>query len=284
MPYPTPSDQDHINTNSINIDSLTKALKTVTTPAEIGPNICGSLQCKIDTGASGNVMPLHIYAKLFLRCFTTDCKPTRPHLCDTRLTAYNGSNIPQFEALDTAIEWTTKGHQCSKHLQTRWYVADNTGPAILGLPSSSKVGIVQLNWAVKLNSRHDLTSPPNSSKVFTKVYPDWFEGIGQFPGTYHITLHDDAKSVVHEPRKCQIAMQPLVHEKLDVFIDQGVTFLVEEPTDLVSSLAYSSKANGKLWVCLDPKDLNTATEHDHYKTPTLEEITQELAKAPDSPS
>ena len=139
MPYPAPSDPEHINITALNIDALTEAWATVTMPAEIGPNHCGSLSCKVNTGASGNVMPLSIFAKLFPRCITTNGKPTRLHTYDTKLTAYNRSNIPQFGALDTAIEWTPKGHQHSKHLQTRWYVADSPGPAILGLPSSSKL-------------------------------------------------------------------------------------------------------------------------------------------------
>ena len=52
---------------------------------------------------------------------------------------------------------------------------------------------------------------------------------------------------------------------------------MEEPTDWVSSLAYSWKANGKLRVCLDPQDVNKAIKRDHYKTPTVEEITHLLA-------
>ena len=118
------------------------------------------------------------------------------HPSDTTLTAYNGSNIPQFGALDTATDWTPRGHQCSKHLQTRWYAAENPRPAIFGLPSSSKLGIVQLNCTVKFTSRHDplippkkpttkhakvkhdLTSPLNSSEDLIKAYPAWFEGIG----------------------------------------------------------------------------------------------------------
>ena len=162
-------------------------------------------------------------------------------------------------------------------------------------PLLIKTWIVQLNCAVKLTSRcdqsslpkkhtiecakdrHDLTSPLNSSEDLIRAYPYQFEGIGWFPGAYHITLWDDAKPVVHAPRKCLITMQPLVHEKLEEFINQGIIVLVEEPTDWVSSLAFSSKANDKLWVCLNPKDLNAAIRHDDYKTPTVEEITHELA-------
>ena len=125
--------------------------------------------------------------------------------------------------------------------------------------------------------RDNATSPLNSSRNLIKAYWNWFEGICWFLKTYHITLHDDAKPVVHAPRQCPIAKQPLVHEKLDEFIKQGITVPVEEPTDWVSSLAYSWKANGKLQVCLDSKDLNTAIRHDNNKTPTVEEITNELA-------
>ena len=69
-------------------------------------------------------------------------------------------------------------------------------------------------------------------------------------------------------------MWPLVHEKLDEFLEQGIIVPVEEPMDWVSSLAYSWKTNGKLRVCLDQKDVNKAIRRDHYK---IEEITHQLA-------
>ena len=249
-------------------------------PADIGPN--------------HHVMPPCIFAKLFPSHITTDGKPTGLHPCKTRLTAYNGSNTPQFRALDIAIKWIPKGHQHSECLQTIWYVAGSPGPTILGLTSSSKLGIVQLNCAVKLINRcdpasppkkpttehtkvwHDLTSLLNSSEDLIKAYPNQFDSIGRFSWTYYITLSDEAKPVAHPPRKSPIAMWPLVHEDLDEFLGQGIIVPVEEPTNWVSSLVCSWKANGKLWVCLDPKDLNAAIRHDHYKTPAVEEITHEL--------
>ena len=117
----------------------------------------------------------------------------------------------------------------------------------------------------------------NTKEDLIKAYPDRLEGIGRFPGTYHITLRNDAKPIVHAPRKCPIAMRPLVREKLDEFLEQGIIVPVEEPTDWVSSLAYSWKANGKLRVCLDPRDVNKAIKRDHYKISTIEEITHQLA-------
>ena len=52
---------------------------------------------------------------------------------------------------------------------------------------------------------------------------------------------------------------------------------MEEPTDWVSPLTYSWKANRKLRVCLDLRDVNKAIKRDHYKTPTVEEVTHLLA-------
>ena len=119
----------------------------------------------------------------------------------------------------------------------------------------------------------------NSSKDLIAAYPVHFEGIGHFPRMYTTHLHDDAKPVIHAPHKCLIAMCLLMCEKLDEFLEQEIIVPVTEPTDWVSPLAYSWKANGKFWVCLDPKDLNAAICHDHYHTPTLDEITHELSSS-----
>ena len=201
-------------------------------------------------------MPLHTFAKLFPRRINDDGSPRGLKSSMTCLTAYNGSKIPQFGTLDTAIDWTPKGQKVTNHLQTRWHIADTPGPAILRLPSCAKLGIVELNCAVNLQKKklvqqkkpttecgkvnkdlQDLKPPPlNTKEDLIKAYSDRFEGIGHFPGTYHITLCSDAKPIIHAPQKCPIAMQPLVWEKLDEFMEQGIIVPVEEPMDWVSSL------------------------------------------------
>ena len=191
-------------------------------------------------------------------------------------------------------------------------MADTSGPAILGLPSSSKLGVMQMNCALQFTCKQEDTPylprrptteygkatgdllhlqklavqhrqsplpPLNSSKDLIATYPNHFEGIGCFPRTYTIHLHDNTKPVIHAPRKYPIAMHPLVCEKLDEFLKQEITVPVTEATDWASLLAYSWKANEKIWVCLDPKDLNVAIHHDHYHTPTLDEITHKLGSS-----
>ena len=94
---------------------------------------------------------------------------------------------------------------------------------ILGLPACHRLRIVELNCAVNLlqkklmqqktsTTEHqkvqddlEKLKPFSSREDLINAYPDCFEGIRRFPGTYHITLRKDARPVVHAPRKCPIA-------------------------------------------------------------------------------
>ena len=62
-------------------------------------------------------------------------------------------------------------------------------------------------------------------------------------------------------------------------VDLGIITSVTEPTEWVSSLTYPSKPNGLLHICLDPRDLNKAIIREHYKAPTLDEISHKLSGA-----
>ena len=62
-------------------------------------------------------------------------------------------------------------------------------------------------------------------------------------------------------------------------VDQAIIGPVTEPTEWVSSLTYPHKADGSLHICLDPHDLNKVIIWEHYKAPTLDEITHKLSGA-----
>ena len=198
--------------------------------------------------------------------------------------AYNGTNIPQLGALETAITWKDEETKEVNKMDTTFYIADTPGLVILGLPSCSRLRIVNLNCSaqlrkhgqpiktckereiVKQNMRN--LKPINSKDDLIKAYPDRFEGIGKSPGTYHIYLKEDAIPVVHTPQKCPITIKPLVDKKLDKLLEQEVIVPVTEPMDWVSSLAYSWKADDDLRTSLTPHigtELSdrTTTGHQH---------------------
>ncbi|VDI33051.1 Hypothetical predicted protein [Mytilus galloprovincialis] len=59
----------------------------------------------------------------------------------------------------------------------------------------------------------------------------------------------------------------------------GIVEKVEQPTEWVSSMVIVERADGKLRICLDPKDLNRAIKREHFILPRREEITAKLAGA-----
>ena len=107
-------------------------------------------------------------------------------------------------------------------MDTTFFVIDTPGPAILGFPSCSRLRIVHLNYYVqfrrhgkpitpclereKLQQDMKKLRPIKTHEDLMKAYLDCFEGIGKFPGTYHIYLQEDAIPVVQTPKKCPIAI------------------------------------------------------------------------------
>ena len=264
-----PEDLKQITLADISIDVMIEAFATVDMPVALEKR--ANLRWKVDTGA-GNVMPLQAFAKLFPNRLMKTGMPTGLRKCNTKLKAYNKTNIPQLSALETTITWKYEETKEVNKMDTTFYVADTPGPAILGLPSCSRLRTVYLNCSVQLMKhgkpikvskerekvKQDMKNLKsiNSKDDLIKAYPDQFEGIGKFPGTYHIYLKEDSIPVVHTPRKCPIAIRPLVDKKLDKLLEQEVIVPVTEPTDRVSSLAYSWTADSDLRTCLNPTHLN----------------------------
>ena len=130
-----------------------------------------------------------------------------------KLTAYNEMWAPQYGVFKCQLIWKLGNGAKLRCFQTKWYVADMPGPAIIGLPTSEILKVITLNSVVRITHespkllgieshnmvRHDSTSPhpvaqtPKSGYISSKEqlikdYPDCFKGIGRFPGTCKIHL------------------------------------------------------------------------------------------------
>ncbi|XP_072181419.1 uncharacterized protein [Diadema setosum] len=227
-----------------------------------------TLRVKVDTGAQSNVLPLRIFKVAFPDLVDEKGYPLESSVTpsQTKLYAYNGSIIPQYGSIDFPCQYAD-----GKWFRTEFFIVETAGPALLGLQSAVKMKLVQVHCethqeACQIRSIEDLES----------TYPDRFQGLGRLPGECHITLMEDALPVVHPPRKFPIKLKDELKQELDRMEAAEVIAKVTEPTDWVSSLAFSRKSNGKLRVCLDPKDLNRACKRTYHKTPTIEETTHKL--------
>ena len=96
------------------------------------------------------------------------------------------------------------------------------------------------------------------------------------PGVYTICLDPSVPPVQHTRCKVPIECRDAIEKLLQEMVDQGIITPVTEPIKWVSSLTYPQKPDGSLCICLDPKDLSKAIIWEHYKAPTLDEITHKL--------
>ena len=91
-----------------------------------------------------------------------------------------------------------------------------------------------------------------------RAYPQQFDTVGNFAGEAKLLLKDDAEAFIDAPRKCSIHMKEKLKQELQTMVTQGVIRKVDEHTDWCSSLAYSTKKDGSIRVCIDPQRLNAA--------------------------
>ena len=54
---------------------------------------------------------------------------------------------------------------------------------------------------------------------------------------------------------------------------------VQEATEWVNSMVVIRKPNGKLRICIDPRDLNKVVKREHYPMRTIEEIATRMPNA-----
>ena len=101
-------------------------------------------------------------------------------------------------------------------------------------------------------------------------FNDVFIGQGCVSGEYSIQLNPEVQPVVHTARKIPVALREKA--ELDRMERLNVISKVDEPKQWVNSMVVVSKPNGTVRTCLDPRDLNKAITREHYKMPTLEEV------------
>ena len=267
---------------SKNSDEDDEAYSTIQIQKKVGKKRTFiDLRVKVDTGAQSNLLPISLYRRMFPEHMAQADKIKDGILTPSKviLTAYGEHVVPQLGKA------TIAGIHNEKEVNCTFYVVKAEGPAILGLSSCRKLKIVTLNLAVVTSSpRIDKDKPikdrpPIRSKAeLINMYPECFDDtVGCFDYQYHITVDPNVQPVVHPPRRVPLELRERLKTQLEELEAKGIITKVTQPTDWVNSIVVKEKPNGKLRICLDPKDLNKALKRDHYPTPTLEEITPSLA-------
>ena len=118
-------------------------------------------------------MPLRVFERLYPKQMNLNGEPTGLETSTTKLTAYNGTQIPQYGVLKCLLIWKPGNGAKPRCIQTKWYAADMPGPAILGLPNSGRLKVITLNCAVRITHESpkllDIESHTGGSHVSHKV-------------------------------------------------------------------------------------------------------------------
>ena len=109
--------------------------------------------------------------------------------------------------------------------------------------------------------------PINSTRDLQALFPNSFDCIGDMHGEYDIKTDPTMPPVQHGRQKVPIEYKEEIKKELAEMVQQRIITKQTEPTPWVSSMTYPKKANGKLRICLDPKDLNKAIIHENHKAP-----------------
>ena len=215
---------------------------------------------KIDTGAQANVLPL----KLF------NSKINKPQLLEPsvhKLISYTGQH------LKTTGKIKLQSRYKDREQDLVFHVVDTDSQPILGLQACVDLQLVKL-----LLSIEEKQQAPMTTDTVRKDYPQLFEGMGDI-GEAKIQLKENAQPVIDAPRRVPLALRDRLKKELERMEEQDVIEKVTEPTDWVNSLVVVEKPNGKLRICLDPRNLNQAVKRPHYTMPTLEDAVSKMAGA-----
>ncbi|GBN82687.1 hypothetical protein AVEN_167394-1 [Araneus ventricosus] len=218
---------------------------------------------KIDTGAQANIIRKKLLNGIYGSGVNVQKTSVKLLTCTGQTIELLGcTTLPVNKDLNSPV------------IHLDFLVTKNSYQPILGLTASAdKLGLIR-----KCDNVNSVNCCKSISNLLCK-YNQVFEGLGNLPGKYHITLCENSAPVVSVTRKVAFSLLEPLKAELDRMVKAGVREKVTELTDWVSPLVIVQKKNGALRVCLDPQNLNKAIKRPQYNLPTFEDITSKLAGA-----
>lgn len=209
---------------------------------------------KVDTGAQVNIIPEGIFCKLRLR-------KDALLRSDVRLRTYTGTDIPVIGKCFL----NCKTNQGQSHVIEFQVTKVEQSPPILGLPAIQLLGILLRVETIE-----------SSLTQYSKV----FEGLGDIKvAPYTFVLRPECVVPVATFQRIPFALHGKLRDELDRMLKLTVVEKVNEPTEWLNPIVIVGKPNGEIRVCLDPQPLNAAILREHYRLPTLEEVTVKMKGA-----
>ena len=243
------------------------------------------IRFQADTGAECNVLPLGVYTRA-----TGDHRLREINRYDRQsaLVAYGGATINVCGEVIIRVWRGGKSYRLACKL-----VDNDTVRPILGRRACIGMGIIRYidndrisqpttegALVFATDQQRTISQSPLTKEELQERFPSVFaDKTGTLAGEHHIRINEHIQPVQHVPRRLPVATREKVQRKLDELEKDGIVEKVTEPTPWISSMVTVVKPNGKLRICLDPKDLNRAVQREKYQLPTIEDVATRLTGA-----
>ena len=158
----------------------------------------------------------------------------------------------------------------------KFVVVEEELTPLLSRKAAEKMNLITVNYDKFESVSGVVEDKPDVLRDFPDVFSD---SIGTLPGSVQLTLKPDTEPVLRPPKRLLIELRDQTKQELDRLVAKGVLAPVDEPTEWVNQMAVTTKKDGSLRICIDPRSLNLALNREHYQRPVLEEILPDLARA-----
>ena len=155
---------------------------------------------------------------------------------------------------------------------------------IIPMTSVANSKVVEIEPGKTLNINANLT-PDQETKLiqllrkyqeaFAWDYPD-MKGIDPQLCTHHIYIEKDARPVRQPQRRLNPHLKDIVKAELQKLLDVNFIYPISD-SKWVSPLVVVPKKNGKWRICVDYRELNKATQKDHFPLPFIDQVLDTLA-------
>ncbi|UYV85057.1 K02A2.6-like, partial [Cordylochernes scorpioides] len=223
-----------------------------------------SVNFKLDTGAQVNILPLD----------TIKNWQNKPCIYPTGIAVYSytGEKVPIRGKCKASC---TSGKK-SEILE--FLVVDLPAPPILGLAACKKLELILK--VESLEQDHTRTKMDASPTKIIESYRDVFDEIGTLPGEHSVILRENAHPRIQLARRIPFALKKPVEMELKSMEEQKIISKVDQPAEWAHPMVIIKKPNGKVRICMDPRELNPWIKMEYRQLPAPEGIIADITKSP----
>ena len=224
---------------------------------------------QLDTGATVNVMSDITLSKL---CGNAD----QLESCNTTLLMYNKSKVKPIGRKKMRVLNPKNNNMYT----VEFIIVKGQCKSILGLKTCEELELLTVNRQnISLVTSQSTNTQGLTEQDVVNSYSDVFKGEGKLEGQLHLELDESVQPVQLPPRRVPLAVKDKLKAELERLSNMEIITKVDDPTDWISSLVVTTKRNGKVRLCIDPKPLNNALKRNHYPLPTIEDVLPLLSDA-----